>query len=101
MEAFLTFEKLGTLIYDLILVETWRERVYPLLLDLIVGEGEKTASDATRARGTRCYFVLRRPARAPTRARVLDARFGRAPPRVLGARREQIASRGALPRRAP
>mmetsp|Transcript_1503 Transcript_1503/g.4396 ORF Transcript_1503/g.4396 Transcript_1503/m.4396 type:complete len:543 (-) Transcript_1503:1108-2736(-) len=54
LEAFLTFDKLGALVYDLILVETWRERVYPLLEDLICGAEE----EANRSRSMRCYFVL-------------------------------------------
>ena len=55
LEAFLTFDKLGTLIYDLILIETWRERVYPLLVEHLVGGGE---NEATRSRAMRAYFVL-------------------------------------------
>lgn len=55
LEAFLTFDKLGTLIYDLILIEAWRERVYPLLVDHLVGGGE---NEATRSRAMRAYFVL-------------------------------------------
>ena len=55
LEAFLTFDKLGTLIYDLILIETWRERVYPLLVEHLVGGGE---NEATRSMRERAYFVL-------------------------------------------
>ena len=55
LEAFLTFDKLGTLIYDLILIETWRERVYPLLVEHLVGGGE---NEATRSRAMSAYFVL-------------------------------------------
>ena len=58
LEAFLTFDKLGCLIYDLILIETWREKVYPLLRAGIVGEGEATESEKTRSKSMRCYFVL-------------------------------------------
>ena len=38
LEAFLTFDKLPTLVYDLILSEQWREKVYPYLEADIVGD---------------------------------------------------------------
>ena len=52
LEAFLTFDKLGTLIYDLILIETWRERVYPLLVEHLVGGGENEATNAPQSSRT-------------------------------------------------
>lgn len=47
MEAVLTFDKLGTLIHDLILIEAWKENVYPLLVDDLAGRNNM-----------RLYFVL-------------------------------------------
>ena len=58
LEAFLTFDKLPTLVYDLILSEQWREKVYPYLEADIVGASEDRESEATRAKCMRCYFVL-------------------------------------------
>ena len=37
------------LIYDLILIETWRERVYPLLVEHLVGGGENEATTVLNA----------------------------------------------------
>jgi len=48
LEAFITFEKLPMLIRDLILVDVWREQVFPLIVD-----------DLAERRATmRGYFVL-------------------------------------------
>ena len=48
LEAFITFEKLPMLIRDLILVDVWREQVFPLLVDQL----------AERRATMRGYFVL-------------------------------------------
>lgn len=37
LEAFLTFEKLECLLHDLLTIEVWKEQVYPLLRDTLVG----------------------------------------------------------------
>ena len=58
LEAFLTFDKMGALIYDLILSEQWRERVYPFLEADVVGARESEESEGTRSKCMRCYFVL-------------------------------------------
>lgn len=47
MEAVLTFDKLGVLIHDLILIEAWKENVYPLLLNDLAGKNNM-----------RLYFIL-------------------------------------------
>lgn len=47
LEAFLTFNKVETLIHDLLLIEIWKESVYPLLLDDIAGRNSM-----------RVYFIL-------------------------------------------
>ena len=47
LEAILTFDKLGVLIHDLIIIEAWKENVYPLLLDHIAGRNNM-----------RVYFIL-------------------------------------------
>lgn len=47
LEAFLTFNKLDTLIHDLLLIEVWKENVYPLLLDTLTGRNSM-----------RLYFIL-------------------------------------------
>ena len=47
LEAVLTFNKLDTLIHDLLLIETWKENVYPLLLDKLTGRNNM-----------RLYFIL-------------------------------------------
>lgn len=47
MEAFLTFSKLETLIHDLILIEIWKESVYPLLVEELAGKNSM-----------RLYFIL-------------------------------------------
>lgn len=47
MEAVLTFDKLGVLIHDLILIEAWKENIYPLLLDDLAGKNNM-----------RLYFIL-------------------------------------------
>lgn len=48
LEAFLTFGKIEFLIYDLLLIEAWKEHVYPLLVDEL-GRGRNN---------NRLYFVL-------------------------------------------
>lgn len=47
LEAVLTFNKLDTLIHDLLLIETWKENVYPLLFDRLTGRNNM-----------RLYFIL-------------------------------------------
>ena len=47
LEAILTFEKLDVLIHDLILIEAWKENVYPELLDRVAGRNSM-----------RIYFIL-------------------------------------------
>lgn len=47
LEAFLTFSKLDTLLHDLLLIEIWKESVYPLLLDTLTGRNNM-----------RLYFIL-------------------------------------------
>ena len=47
LEAILTFEKLDVLIHDLIVIEAWKEHVYPCLLDRVAGKNTM-----------RIYFVL-------------------------------------------
>lgn len=47
MEAVLTFNKLETLIHDLLVIEAWKENVYPLLLDKLAGRNNM-----------RLYFIL-------------------------------------------
>lgn len=47
MEAVLTFNKLGVLIHGLILIEAWKENVYPLLLNDLAGRNNM-----------RLYFIL-------------------------------------------
>ena len=47
LEAFLTFDKLHTLIHNLIVIETWKESVYPLILDAVAGRNNM-----------RVYFIL-------------------------------------------
>jgi zinc finger MYND domain-containing protein 10 len=47
LEAVLTFDKLETLVHDLLLIEAWREEVFPRLAARVP---EKAAS--------KCYFVL-------------------------------------------
>ena len=47
LEAVLTFNKLDTLIHDLLLIETWKENVYPLLLEKLTGRNNM-----------RLYFIL-------------------------------------------
>ncbi|KAJ1447044.1 hypothetical protein M885DRAFT_472257 [Pelagophyceae sp. CCMP2097] len=51
LEALITFEKIDLLIYDLVLIEAWREGVFPLLFDELAG-------DSKRSSAMRCYFVL-------------------------------------------
>lgn len=48
LEAFITFDKLGWLIRDLLLVDCWREHVFPLIVKDL-GERKSTM---------RAYFVL-------------------------------------------
>ena len=47
LEAILTFEKLDVLIHDLLLIEAWKENVYPELLDRVAGRNNM-----------RVYFIL-------------------------------------------
>lgn len=47
LEAILTFDKLHTLIHNLIVIETWKESVYPILLDKVAGRNNM-----------RVYFIL-------------------------------------------
>lgn len=47
LEAILTFDKLDVLIHDLIVIEAWKEHVYPCLLDRVAGKNTM-----------RIYFVL-------------------------------------------
>jgi hypothetical protein len=47
MEAVLTFNKLDTLIHDLLLIEAWKENIYPLLLPKLAGRNNM-----------RLYFIL-------------------------------------------
>jgi zinc finger MYND domain-containing protein 10 len=47
LEAMLTFEKLDVLIHDLIVIEAWKEKIYPLLLDRVAGRNTM-----------RVYFIL-------------------------------------------
>ena len=47
LEAFLTFQKLDVLISELLIIETWKENVYPELLDRVAGRNS-----------LRVYFVL-------------------------------------------
>ena len=47
LEAILTFNKLDVLIHDLIIIEAWKENVYPCLLDRVAGRNTM-----------RIYFVL-------------------------------------------
>lgn len=47
LEAILTFNKLEVLIHDLLLIEAWKENVYPYLLDKVAGRNTM-----------RIYFIL-------------------------------------------
>lgn len=47
MEAVLTFDKLGVLVHDLLLIEAWKENVYPLLAPELAGRNTM-----------RLYFIL-------------------------------------------
>lgn len=47
MEAVLTFNKLPVLIHDLLVIEAWKEHVYPLLLDTLASRNQM-----------RLYFIL-------------------------------------------
>lgn len=47
MEAVLTFDKLGTLIHDLLVIEAWKENLYPLLVNDLAGRNNM-----------RIYFIL-------------------------------------------
>lgn len=47
LEAFLTFNKLEVLIYDLLVLEAWKDSVYPLLIDKLAGRNSM-----------RLYFIL-------------------------------------------
>lgn len=59
LEAMVTFDKMETLVYDLVLVEAWREHVFPLLkTDICGGEGGDLSEKRAKARTSRAYFVL-------------------------------------------
>lgn len=59
LEAMLTFDKMEVLIYDLVLIEAWREHVYPKLKTAICGGTEHDlAARRLRCRTLRAYFVL-------------------------------------------
>lgn len=47
LEAVLTFNKTEVLIHDLLLIEAWKENIYPLLIDDLVGKNSM-----------RLYFIL-------------------------------------------
>mmetsp|Transcript_59100 Transcript_59100/g.103912 ORF Transcript_59100/g.103912 Transcript_59100/m.103912 type:complete len:436 (-) Transcript_59100:38-1345(-) len=47
LASFLTFNKLDTLLHDLLLIEIWKESVYPLLLETLAGRNNM-----------RLYFIL-------------------------------------------
>lgn len=47
LESLLTFDKLGVIIHDLLLIEAWKENVYPKLLDRVAGRNSM-----------RVYFIL-------------------------------------------
>ena len=47
LEALLTFDKVETLLHDLLLIEAWKENVYPELLDRVAGRNTM-----------RVYFVM-------------------------------------------
>eukprot|EP01035_Chromulina_nebulosa_P025042 gene25042-32644_t len=47
LEAILTFDKFETLIHDLVLIDVWKEHIYPLLLDSLAGRNNM-----------RLYFIL-------------------------------------------
>jgi hypothetical protein len=47
LESLLTFDKLGVIIHDLLLIEAWKENVYPKLLDRVAGRNSM-----------RIYFIL-------------------------------------------
>lgn len=47
LEAFLTFDKIEFLVYDLLLIEAWKENVFPLLIDELAGRNNM-----------RLYFIL-------------------------------------------
>jgi zinc finger MYND domain-containing protein 10 len=47
LESFLTFSKLETLIYDLLVIEAWKEYVFPLLVERLAGRNSM-----------RLYFML-------------------------------------------
>lgn len=58
LEAMLTFQKMPVLVYDLILIEAWRERVLPDLCDSICCSGESLDARRRSCRTLRAYFVL-------------------------------------------
>lgn len=59
LEAMLTFDKMEVLIYDLVLIEAWREHVYPMIKTAICGGIEEDlAARRLRCRTLRAYFVL-------------------------------------------
>ncbi|KAJ8614488.1 hypothetical protein CTAYLR_000743 [Chrysophaeum taylorii] len=59
LEAMLTFNKMSVLIYDLVLLEAWRERVFPLVEPEIAGGTSGSVDDQRRrCRTLRAYFVL-------------------------------------------
>lgn len=50
LSAFITFEKLPTLLYELLLAEAWRENVFPLISDTLAQNGSTSCM--------RAYFVF-------------------------------------------
>ena len=47
LEAVLTFDKMDVLIHDLLIIEAWKENIYPLILDRVAGKNNM-----------RIYFIL-------------------------------------------
>lgn len=47
MDTFVTYEKVGALVYDLLLSETWKQKVFPLVL-----------RDLTKISSIRSYLTL-------------------------------------------
>jgi hypothetical protein len=47
LESMLTFDKLQVLVHDLIVIEAWKEKLYPELLDRVAGRNTM-----------RCYFIM-------------------------------------------
>ena len=47
LEAILTYDKIETLVHDLLLIEIWKEKIYPLVFDRLAGKNSM-----------RVYFIL-------------------------------------------